>query len=159
MNTGRSTVDFWSGNRGRRPQSQSLFLVWSLLLPWLLLDWIRWCDVNKIPLLMKNYSRLTVLVFWDIFQIKIRDFSDICCNWNLGDSWSFAVVPVELCWDRCQSCRWCLERYPRYQNVFFRVRREFSVIAEGQQIFGRRLKPREKNLSHGAVLSTVPVDL
>lgn len=42
---------------------------------------------------------------------------------------------------------------------FFRVRREFSVIAEGQQIFGRRLKPREKNLSHGAVLSTVPVDL
>ena len=29
-------------------------------------------------------------------------------------------------------------------RMFFRVRREFSVIAEGQQIFGRRLKPREK---------------
>ena len=41
---------------------------------------------------------------------------------------------------------------------FSHVRREFSVLAKGQHIFGRR-QSREKNLWHGAVLFTVPVDL
>ena len=45
---------------------------------------------------------------------------------------------------------------------FSRMRREFSVLAEGRHIFGRRSHERrscEKNLWHGAVLFTIRVDL